>query len=129
MRLKVNPLVVAAALGLLGPAALSDEDEEAPKGLAGVWHRRGGGERSPLPMGDRIEVIPFEGTVLLDDGAHGPNGLWTLATPSQASQELRLGETTVRRTFEVDGDSLAVRTTVTDALGTMVWSDTYERMG
>ena len=40
LKLRVNPLVLAAALGLLGPAAL--EEEEVNAGPVGLWVRAPG---------------------------------------------------------------------------------------
>lgn len=129
MRIKVSPLVVAAALGLLGPAALAEEDERDDQGLAGVWQRkRDGRASSPLQLGDRIEVIPFEGTVLLDDGAQGPRGDWTVQG-DLARQELVVDGHRVTRQFHADGDELAVQTTVEAADGPHTWSDTFVRQG
>lgn len=131
MRLMVNPLVLAAALGLIGPAALAEDEERDDEGdrLAGVWQRTSGGDRSPLALGDRIEVIPFDGTVILDDGAAGPNGAWTLDDAGGASQQLVLDGLQVVRHFSAQGDTMAVRTTVEGSGGPTSWSDTFERMG
>lgn len=131
MRIKVNPLVVAAALGLLGPAALADEDEREDRGLAGVWQRKGQAQPAcKVGLGDRIEVIPFEGTVLLDDGRPdlAARGEWTLDGP-QAQQQLCVDGAQVTRRFLADGDHLAVHTTVATDGGERSWSETFVRQG
>lgn len=131
MRLMVNPLVLAAALGLIGPAALAEDEDKNDQGdrLAGVWQRRAGGEQSSLALGDRIEVIPFDGSVLLDDGASGPNGAWTLDDAGGASQQVSLDGRQVVRHFSAQGDTLDVQTTVLGEEGSTTWSDTFVRMG
>lgn len=131
MRIKVNPLVVAAALGLLGPAALAEEDEQEDRGLAGVWQRKGHAQPAcKVGLGDRIEVIPFEGTVLLDDGRPDlvSRGEWTLEGP-QALQQLRVEGAQVTRRFQADGDLLAVHTTVSTDGDERSWSETFVRQG
>ena len=131
MRIKVNPLVVAAALGLLGPAALAEEDESEERGLAGVWQRKSDPrDQTRIGLGDRIEVIPFDGTVLLDDGQPGAAapGEWTVDGP-QALQELVVDGARITRRFQADGDQLAVHTTVDAPDGAHTWSDTFVRQG
>lgn len=109
MRIDAHPLVVAAALGLLGPAALADD--EAPTGIVGEWSREGVAQ-SPVAMGSRIELFPVENTFVLDDGVGGLNGSWTQGGDQAAEQRLSVGELVVTRHFEADGDALAVRTEV-----------------
>jgi|GEM_PF-2667628 len=129
MHIKVNPLVLAAALGLIGPAALADDESETDTDcLAGVWQRDGEDRpHSPVALGNRIEVIPFEETVLLDDGANGPLGSWTVDSLALARQVLVVGGTQVTRSFEAQGDRLAVRTTVQDGADATEYLDVFSR--
>lgn len=133
MRITVNPLVVAAALGLLGPAALAEDDELESNGIAGVWQRTGASAPSSalhsgsLSLGDRIEMIPFEGRVLLDDGSAGHQGEWSQDVDGMHRQELVLDGKTVSRSFQADGDQLAVRTIVLGEHGAETWLDTFQR--
>lgn len=120
MKIKVNPMVVAAALGLLGPAALADDEPEG--GVAGQWARIGGGAGpGPATLGDRIEVIPVEDRVLLDDGTELdlPTGSWTQADETELFQELHIEGQNITRAFRADGNELRVHTVV-DAGGTPV---------
>lgn len=129
MKIKVSPLVVAAAMGLLGPAALAEDDEQQRDGIAGVW-KKSGAERpsSPIaPLGTQIEVIPFEGRVLLDDGVGGDQGEWTHDDEGPAMQTLCVDGSRVTRTFRVDGDMLAVHTTVGDDHDGPSWTETFVR--
>ena len=58
MRIDAHPLVVAAALGLLGPAALADD--EPVSGLGGEWARTGDAPGDAVSLGATFEVIPLE---------------------------------------------------------------------
>ena len=106
MKLAANPLVVAAALGLLGPAALIDDD--APNGdVAGIWTRSSDAHPSAADLGDSFELIPVDDQLMLDDGS-GSAALWTRLDDHAAEQELLVDGTTVRRTLRLDGDALAL---------------------
>src|SRR4029453_16734236 len=90
MKLKVPPVVFAAALGLLGPAALDDSEEGADRGVDGLWKRSAGSpdEARAGALGDRIEVVRIEDKVLLDDGSGRLDenaGSWTLGPASLRS--------------------------------------------
>lgn len=130
MKLKVNPLVVAAALGLLGPAALADEDEvevDRPT-LAGVWKRSGGEvDEASARLGEEIQVIELEDRVVLHDGVGGPQGTWTVAAQGPARQELTVEGRRITRTFEASGDRLDVQVTVEDHGQRTVFHQTYQR--
>lgn len=112
MRIDAHPLIVAAALGLIGPAALADD--EPPTGLVGEWARDSGGEAPghPEALGTHIEVIPVEEHFVL--GGSGPvdQGSWTRLSDGVALQILVQGDTEVRRSYSADGDTLVVRTEV-----------------
>lgn len=127
MKLKVNPLVVAAALGLLGPAALVEDEESDQQGIAGVWKRSG--EASSLPssaLGDEIHVVPFEDSVVLDDGVGGPQGTWQL-DEGPARQQLCVDGRRVTRTFAASGDRLDVHVTVESSDGLTEYRETFIR--
>ena len=67
MKLIVHPMVLAGALGLLGPAALTDDEPSVEDGLGGCWSRTTPGLGSPL-LGDDIEMIPIEDRLIIDTG-------------------------------------------------------------
>lgn len=124
MRIDAHPLVVAAALGLLGPAALADDDPQA--GLGGIWAREAFGTPAhPAALGDTIEVIPLEERFVLD----GPveQGEWTRMSEECAVQTLRIGEARVTRWFEAMGDSLVVRTEVRGDEGDLSFVENFSR--
>lgn len=128
MKLKVNPLVVAAALGLLGPAALADEDDEDRREarLAGLWKRSGPSLPSPGRLGDALQVITVEGRVLLDDGS-GSAHAWDAAEDGPLLQELRVDGARVTRRFEAEGDQLEVHTTVDSPDGLVEYTQVFVR--
>ena len=129
MKLRVNPLVLAAALGLLGPAAL-DEDTASPVGL---WLRA----TPPLDsrgdqLGQRIEVVAVEDRVFIDDGLGGgliDRGTWTKLDDGALLQVVELGETVLRREFRVGDDNLAVHTRVESESGLLDYEATFTRLG
>ncbi len=55
MQLRVNPMIVAAAFGLLGPAALADDDREEEVGVAGLWSR----VRAESPAARPARTLPW----------------------------------------------------------------------
>lgn len=124
MKVAVNPLVVAAALGLLGPAALVDDDEPAA-GVVGTWTRAGQSTDSPAELGRTIELIPVDDLLMLDDGS-GTAAAWTRVDDG-ARQILQVGETRVQRTLRLDGDALALESRVTRGGVTDVLRATYRR--
>ena len=115
MKLRVNPMVFAAALGLLGPAAL--EDEDATTGPVGLWERSGEDPTATAPgdLGDRIEVLALEDRVYIDEGlGHGlsDHGSWSRLSDGTLRQELVVDSARVRREFRAEADSLAVHTEI-----------------
>jgi hypothetical protein len=138
VKLKVPPVVLAAALGLLGPAALDDSDERADRGVSGLW-KRANGSPGALPtggakagaLGDRIEVLRIEDKVLLDDGSgrlDENSGSWTVGADSLV-QLLDVAGVQVVREFALDGDHLTVEVRVErDGHLAERWSSSYERV-
>ena len=133
MKLKVPPVVLAAALGLLGPAALDESEEGADRGVDGLWKRSPGapdGEREGA-LGDRIEVVRIEDKVLLGDGSGRLDenaGSWTVR-PDSLVQSLDVGGAQVVREFALDGDHLTVDVRVErDGSVADHWSTSYERV-
>ena len=125
MNLAANPLVVAAALGLLGPAALMDDD--APNGdVAGIWTRSSDAHPSAADLGDSFELIPVDDQLMLDDGS-GSAAMWTRLDDHAAEQELLVDGTTVRRTLRLDGDALSLEAHVTRNGTTDILRATYRR--
>ena len=132
MKVEVHPLVVAAALGLLGPAALA-EDETAPvTGFAGLWSRVG---QAPPPadvvsadvrLGAELEVIPVDDRLILDDG-FSEDASWTVGPSGTATQVVVVGGNRVTRELTQDGQTLEVRTTVYGGARPTVLLDSYTR--
>lgn len=125
MQLAASPLVVAAALGLLGPAALTDDDPDVG-GVVGVWTRVAPAAPAAADLGRTIELIPVEDQLLLDDGS-GSAAAWSRLDARQAVQELVLDGARVRRTLRLDGDALALEAHVTRDGVTDVLRTTYLR--
>ena len=133
VRLKVPPVVLAAALGLLGPAALDDSDERTDRGVNGLWKRANGspdGEKAGA-LGERIEVVRIEDKVLLDDGSGRLDenaGSWTVG-PDSLVQSLDVAGVQVVREFALEGDHLTVEVRVErDGFVADRWSTSYERI-
>ena len=125
MKVAANPLVVAAALGLLGPAALIEDD--APiQDVAGIWTRSSDAQSSAADLGDSFELIPVDDQLMLDDGS-GSAVLWTRLDDDAAEQELLVDGSTVRRTLRLDGDALALVAHVTRDGTTDILRATYRR--
>ena len=133
MKLKVPPVVLAAALGLLGPAALDDSDEGADRGVSGLWKRANGSPDGAKAgaLGERIEVVRIEDKVLLDDGSgrlDENSGRWTVG-PDSLVQSLDVAGVQVVREFALDGDHLTVEVRVErDGHLAERWSSSYERI-
>jgi hypothetical protein len=129
MKLRVNPLVLAAALGLLGPAALAEEEQ----GPVGLWQRATPPQESKGDrLGQRIEVVAVEDRVFIDDGLGmglADSGTWTQLDDGGLLQVVAQGDTVLRREFRVDDDSLAVRTRVESADGRLDYEATFTRLG
>ena len=131
MHIRVNPLLAAAALGLLGPAALADDepdtDEVKGRGPQGSWTRSGdGGEQS---LSGTLAVVTVDDRVLLDQGQGliEGSGRWQVLGTTALVQEVDHGGARIRRELRLDGDQLAVRVDVTDEAGTRSHTDLYER--
>ncbi|MFT4979577.1 MAG: hypothetical protein ACI8S6_005489 [Myxococcota bacterium] len=135
IKIKTNPLVLAAALGLLGPAALADDDDDGDM-IGGMWQRSLGTDSttetlpsSPLParLGHQIQLLPVENAFVIDDGNHGPNGCWD--TQDGVVQILQSDAGRVTREFSTAGDALTVHTIV-NCSGTeeIVYTDVYTRV-
>lgn len=127
MKISAHPLIVAAAFGLLGPAALADDDVGAE--LGGTWERADDGPPPADPLldlGPSFEVIPVEDRVLVDVPAQGTLS-WAREGELAARIELRVGDTTITRSLACDGDALHL-TTVVDRDGQrLAWSSSYTR--
>lgn len=129
MKVRVNPLVLAAALGLLGPAALEDEEKAGPVGL---WLRTGPQDARPAGLGDRIEVLAIEDRVFIDEGLGAglaDAGSWTRLDDGVLVQELRVEGATLRREFRAEEGSLAVRTQLHDGEQQHAFETWYTRLG
>lgn len=125
MKLAANPLVVAAALGFLGPAALAD-DEIDDGSVVGVWTRAETATASPVDLGRTIELFPLEDQLVVDDG-NGAAAAWTRLDDTAAQQELVVDGAQVRRTLRLSGDALALEAHVTRDGVTDVLHATYTR--
>ena len=128
MKVIVHPMVLAGALGLLGPAALTDDEPTPTEGLAGCWSRSVPGNGSPL-LSDDIEVIPVADRLIIDSGlelSHDTNR-WVLSDTNHARQELMIGDTLVIRDFTSDGGNLSVRTVVRTPGEHTEYTDHYTR--
>lgn len=132
MKLEVHPLVVAAALGLLGPAALADDESDQPTGFAGIWSRVSKASEAPtagggaLQLGEELEVIPLDGRLILDDGSR-EDASWTIGPTGTATQVMVVDGTRVTRELTQAGQVLEVRTTVHGGAEPTVLLDSYTR--
>lgn len=128
MKVRVNPLVLAAALGLLGPAAL---DEESP-GPVGLWRRDGDDPPAPSGLGERIEVLAIEDRFFIDQGLGTgleDAGRWTRLDDGALIQELQVDGARVRREFRAEEDSLSVRTQIEAEGSRSEREDRFKRLG
>ena len=109
IKISASPLVIAAALGLLGPAALfEDEDTEE---LGGLWAREAltiSGESSTLPgqLGERIQLLPMDNRYVLDEGNGRSSGMSTWSVEPVILQALNIEDAEITREFHADGDAL-----------------------
>lgn len=132
MKVEVHPLVVAAALGLLGPAALAEDESTPASGFAGLWSRVGGASGTAsaaghgLRLGAELEVIPVEDRLILDDGS-SEDASWTVGPSGTATQALVVDGNRVTRELVQDGQTLEVRTTVHTGAQSTVLLDCYTR--
>ena len=131
-KLRVNPLVLAASLGLLGPAALADDEDR--EDAAGLWRRDADLSEAPAAaarLGEQIEVIRVDDRVLLDDGlgtGAASKGTWTRMDGPDLSQELVVADARVRRDFHVEDGALEVVTRVEHDGATAEFRDRYTRL-
>lgn len=129
MKLRVNPLVLAAALGLIGPAAL-EEENYSPVGL---WVRATPPQESRGDrLGQRIEVVAVEDRVFIDDGLGmglADSGTWTHLDDGGLLQVVDHEGTVLRREFRADEENLAVRTQVVSDDGLLDYEATFTRLG
>lgn len=136
MKIEAHPLVVAAALGFLGPAALAEDEDDTPTGFAGLWNRvdnqsvAAAQPSGDLRLGPELEVIPLDDRLILDDGTT-EDASWTLQGSGVATQELLVDGARVTRelTHEAtdDRETLEVRTTVHQGSERTVLFDSYTR--
>lgn len=127
IKVKANPLVIAAALGLLGPAALMDDEEDA--GLGGMWQRSPTSsiDQQPARLASQIQLLPIDNRYVLDQGtASGPQGSWTTKPP--ITQIVREDGVSISRQFTMDGDDLTVRTVVDQDDQRVEYTDVYTRI-
>lgn len=131
IKIRTNPLVLAAALGLLGPAALAgDEDDSAT--IGGLWERVSDGQplddtSLPARLGDQIQLLPLEDAFVIDDGSQQDNGSWT--KHDIVSQTIDCVSGQVRREFLAEGDALTVHTVVTRPdKEDITYTDVYTRV-
>lgn len=110
MRIDAHPLVVAAALGLLGPAALAEDDPV--EGIGGEWSREGAAPAAAASLGASFEVIPVEEHFVIGGLEGEDQGTWTRMSEARAVQVVSLDGREVRRSFAAEGDVLVVRTHV-----------------
>lgn len=126
LKIKTNPLVLAAALGLLGPAALADDEEDTR--ISGVWSRTSV-DVQPMParLGEQLQVLPVDDAFVIEDGSHAPVGAWNIE--NGITQVVSFDEQTVRREFSTQGDDLYVHTVVTLNGLELAYDDVYTRVG
>jgi hypothetical protein len=118
-------------LGLLGPAALTDDDSDRPTGFAGIWNRVGPAPAAPavgeaLRLGAELEVIPVDDRLILDDGS-SEDASWTVGPTGTATQVVVVDGNRVTRELTQAGQTLKVRTTVHAGEQPMVLLDCYTR--
>jgi hypothetical protein len=130
MRIDAHPMVVAAALGLLGPAALADDDlsvDTASQGVSGVWSRT-----DAAPQGDtagaRLEIFPMEDRLVVDAGTDGA-AMWTPLDDGRAQLRIETGAQSLERTLAVEADQLVVNTRLCQDGTCVEYSETYTRTG
>jgi len=140
IKIQTNPLILAAALGLLGPAALADDDDDDTT-VGGVWSRAtdstataldaqaAAGEHSTLParLGSQLQLLPLEDAFIIDDGSKAPNGSWD--TNDGIVQSISCDAGHITREFSTEGDSLTVHTIVArDDAEEISYTDVYTRI-
>lgn len=129
MKISAHPLIVAAAFGLLGPAALADDD--VGEELGGTWERADDGPPPADPLldlGPRFEVIPVEDRVLVDIPALGSLS-WAREGELGARIQVEVDGATLTRSLSCEGDALQL-TSVLDRDGQrLAWRSSYTRAG
>lgn len=134
IKINASPLVIAAALGLLGPAALADDEETEE--LGGLWERAteaaaAAAEASVMPgqLGDRIQLLPLEDRYVLDEGNGRDPGVSTWSVEPVVLQAFHIEDAEITREFHTDGDALEIRTVVSQDGETLEYTDTFTRIG
>lgn len=134
IKINASPLVIAAALGLLGPAALlEDEDTEE---LGGLWERTpasldaGALDVSLLPglLGDRIQLLPLDDRYVLDEGNGRDAGMSSWSVEPVVLQELNIENAEITREFHTEDDTLKIRTVVSQEGEVLEYVDCFTRV-
>ena len=157
IKVQANPLVLAAALGLLGPVALADDDDNLSDGntIGGVWTRSPdlsnpdlsnpdlstpsqsvpSSDTAALParLGPQIQLLPIDDAFIIDDGtevscgATHSNGSWN--TSNGITQTISCPDGQIRREFHTEGDALTIYTVIThDDAQEISYTDVYTRV-
>ncbi|MDG1480149.1 MAG: hypothetical protein P8R54_11195 [Myxococcota bacterium] len=135
IKINASPLVIAAALGLLGPAALLEDDET--EGLGGLWERTSASREAGLPdvsllpglLGDRIQLLPLDDSYVLDEGNGRDSGMSSWSVEPVVLQELNVANAEITREFHTEDDTLKIRTVVSQEGEVLEYSDCYTRVG
>ena len=134
IKISASPLVIAAALGLLGPAALL-EDEETEE-LGGLWERTqssreaGLSDVSLLPglLGNRIQLLPLDDRYVLDEGNGRDSGMSSWSVEPVVLQELNVANAEITREFHTEDDTLKIRTVVSQEGEVLEYVDCFTRV-
>ncbi len=129
MRIDAHPLVVAAALGFLGPAALADDDFGDAEGqMAGVWTRMSTTANTAVAAtaGARLEIIPVEDRLVVDAGSEGAS-MWERLDDDRAELRLEQDSAHIVRTLRIQSDNLIVNTRVCHDGTCVEFDERYDR--
>jgi len=128
IKVQVSPLVLAAALGFLGPAALMD-DAENEEAVDGLWARSGDASSAPEELGEEIQFFSVDDRTMLDSGTQMTEVLSAAEPGSPLIQHFEWDGAVVERTFHSLGDSLEVRTRVLGNESPLEFVDFFTRLG